>query len=104
MFVSSPVGKYNAILMDVMMPVMDGYEATKAIRNSKHPEALTIPIVAMTANAFVKDVQDALDARYECAYRKANSYRGLEKYVSLLYPKPIKKHRMRYTDDFQKGQ
>ena len=61
-FVSSPVGKYNAILMDVMMPVMDGYEATKAIRNSKHPEALTIPIVAMTANAFVKDVQDALDA------------------------------------------
>ena len=62
MFVSSPVGKYNAILMDVMMLVMDGYEATKAIRNSKHPEALTIPIVAMTANAFVKDVQDALDA------------------------------------------
>lgn len=62
MFVSPPVGKYNAILMDVMMPVMDGYEAIKAIRNSKHPEALTIPIVAMTANAFVKDVQDALDA------------------------------------------
>lgn len=62
MFTSSPVGKYDAVLMDVMMPVMNGYDATKAIRRSNHPEALTIPIIAMTANAFVKDVQDALDA------------------------------------------
>ena len=61
-FVSTAKGTYDAILMDVMMPVMNGYEATKAIRASRHPEALTIPIVAMTANAFVKDVQDALDA------------------------------------------
>ena len=61
-FTSAPEHTYNAILMDVMMPVMNGYEATKAIRSSKHPEALTIPIVAMTANAFVKDVQDALDS------------------------------------------
>ena len=44
------------------MPGMNGYEATENIRASKHPEALTIPIVAMTANAFVKDVQDALNA------------------------------------------
>jgi len=61
-FVASKPGSYDAILMDVMMPIMNGYEATKAIRASRHPEALTIPIVAMTANAFVKDVQDALDA------------------------------------------
>lgn len=61
-FISEPEHTYNAILMDVMMPVMNGYEATKAIRASRHPEALTIPIIAMTANAFVKDVQDALDA------------------------------------------
>ena len=61
-FLESAPKTYDAILMDVMMPVMNGYEATKAIRASKHPEALTIPIVAMTANAFVKDVQDALDA------------------------------------------
>ncbi len=61
-FTSAPEHTYNAVLMDVMMPVMNGYEATKAIRASSHPEALTIPIVAMTANAFVKDVQDALDA------------------------------------------
>ena len=61
-FTSSPAKSYDAILMNVMMPVMNGYEATKAIRASRHPEALTIPIIAMTANAFVKDVQDALDA------------------------------------------
>lgn len=61
-FTSSEAHSYDAILMDVMMPVLNGYEATKAIRRSDHPEALTIPIVAMTANAFVKDVQDALDA------------------------------------------
>lgn len=41
---------------------MNGYEAAEKIRASKHPEALTVPIVAMTANAFVKDVQDALNA------------------------------------------
>ncbi len=61
-FLASPAHSYDAILMDVMMPVMNGYDATKKIRASQHPEALTIPIVAMTANAFVKDVQDALDA------------------------------------------
>ena len=61
-FLSMPSHSYDAVLMDIMMPVMNGYEATKAIRASRHPEALTIPIVAMTANAFVKDVQDALDA------------------------------------------
>ena len=61
-FLSMPPRSYDAVLMDVMMPVMNGYEATKAIRASRHPEALTIPIVAMTANAFVKDVQEALDA------------------------------------------
>ena len=61
-FLSMPARSYDAVLMDVMMPVMNGYEATKAIRASKHLEALTIPIVAMTANAFVKDVQDALAA------------------------------------------
>lgn len=48
--------------MDVMIPVLNGYDATKMIRSSGHPEAQSIPIIAMTANAFVKDVQDALDA------------------------------------------
>ena len=61
-FTNAPAHTFDAILMDIMMPVMNGYDATRAIRVSGHPEALSIPIVAMTANAFVKDVQDALDA------------------------------------------
>lgn len=61
-FVSAPSHTYDAILMDVMMPILNGYDATRMIRSSGHPEAQSIPIIAMTANAFVKDVQDALDA------------------------------------------
>lgn len=60
MFSASAPGYYDAVLMDVQMPVMDGYEATKTIRASAHPEANTIPIIAMTANAFTKDVSAAL--------------------------------------------
>ncbi len=62
MFVRSEPGQYDLILMDVQMPVMNGYEATKAIRSSGHRQAETIPIIAMTANAFSEDVKDAIDA------------------------------------------
>ena len=48
--------------MDVQMPVMDGYSATRAIRAGNHPEAKTVPIIAMTANAFVDDVRDAIES------------------------------------------
>ena len=61
-FTAAPPRTYDAILMDIMMPVLNGYDATRLIRASNHPEAHTIPIIAMTANAFVKDVHDALDA------------------------------------------
>ena len=61
-FTSSAAGEYDIILMDVQMPVMNGYEATKAIRTSGRPDAETVPIVAMTANAFAEDVKAALDA------------------------------------------
>lgn len=61
-FEQSEPGQYDLILMDVQMPVMNGYDATKAIRQSAHPQAGTIPIIAMTANAFSEDVKDALDA------------------------------------------
>ncbi len=59
MFAASQPGTYCAILMDILMPVMDGHEATRAIRASKHPEAKSIPIYAMTANAFHNDILEA---------------------------------------------
>ncbi len=61
-FITSPVSSFDAILMDIMMPVMNGYDATKAIRSSSHAQAKTIPIIAMTANAYAEDVQTALEA------------------------------------------
>lgn len=61
-FEGSEAGTYDVILMDLMMPVMDGISATKAIRASKHVEAETIPIIAMTANAFYEDERKCLDA------------------------------------------
>ena len=61
-FASSPEGCYEAVFMDIRMPVMNGYEAARAIRGSSHPQAKTIPIIAMTANAFAEDVQAAKDA------------------------------------------
>jgi signal transduction histidine kinase/CheY-like chemotaxis protein len=61
-FTKSSKGTFDIILMDVMMPVMNGLDATRAIRSSGHVEAETIPIVAMTANAYKEDVQAAMDA------------------------------------------
>lgn len=56
-FLASAVGDYDLILMDVMMPVMNGYDATIAIRASSHPLAKEIPIIAQTANAFKEDIK-----------------------------------------------
>ena len=61
-FSASKVGEYDAILMDIQMPIMNGYEATAAIRQLKNPALANIPIIAMTANAFSEDVQAAKNA------------------------------------------
>ena len=61
-FQSVKPGEYDAILMDVQMPVMNGLEATRAIRAGENPLGQTIPILAMTANAFTEDIQVCLDA------------------------------------------
>ncbi len=61
-FEKAAEGEFDAILMDVQMPVMNGYDAAKAIRALKRRDATEIPIIAMTANAFAEDVRDALDA------------------------------------------
>ncbi|MBO4366424.1 MAG: response regulator [Clostridia bacterium] len=62
MFEESPEGYYDAVLMDVRMPEMDGLEATAAIRALNRPDARSVPIIAMTANAFDEDVQLSLQA------------------------------------------
>ena len=60
-FQRSPQGYYDAILMDIRMPHMTGYEATKAIRGLNHPNALSVPIIAMSADAFSDDIQHCLE-------------------------------------------
>ena len=62
MFRESKDHYYDAILMDIRMPVLDGLGATKAIRALSRPDAIEIPIIAMTANAFDEDVQRSLQA------------------------------------------
>ena len=61
-FENANEGEYAIILMDIQMPIMDGYTATQRIRASLHPDAKTVPIIAMTANAFDEDVKLATEA------------------------------------------
>lgn len=83
-FTASEENTINLILMDVQMPVMNGYEATKAIRSSGHPMAETIPIIAMTANAFVEDIHDALDAGMDAHVAKPVDMQVLKETVAQV--------------------
>lgn len=83
-FTASEENTINLILMDVQMPVMNGYEATKAIRSSGHPMAVTIPIIAMTANAFVEDIHDALDAGMDVHVAKPVDMKVLKETVAQV--------------------
>ncbi len=62
MFLTSDVGYYSLIFMDIQMPVMNGYDAARKIRSMSRPDAMTIPIIAMTANAFAEDVEACKEA------------------------------------------
>ena len=66
------------------MPVMNGYEATRAIRDLGHPMALTIPIIAMTANAFAEDIRDALEAGMNAHVAKPIDMAVLEQTVAAV--------------------
>lgn len=83
-FEQSAPGDYDMILMDVQMPVMNGYEATKAIRRSSHELAMTIPIIAMTANAFSEDIQHSLAAGMNAHVSKPVEMKILEKMIRSI--------------------
>ena len=83
-FERSASGDYDMILMDVQMPVMNGYEATKAIRKSSHEQAKTIPIIAMTANAFSDDIHHSLTVGMNAHISKPVEMKVLEKTISSI--------------------
>ncbi|MEQ3217505.1 ATP-binding protein [Hominifimenecus microfluidus] len=83
-FEQSVPGDYDMILMDVQMPVMNGYEATKAIRRGSHELAKKIPIIAMTANAFSEDIQHSLAAGMNAHVSKPVEMKVLKKTIKSI--------------------
>lgn len=84
MFLSAPIEKYDIILMDIQMPNMDGLEATKVIRHSTHPHAQSIPIIALSADAFVEDKRKAYAAGMNAHVSKPVDFKQLEQEIFLL--------------------
>ena len=80
-FENSQEGEFDAILMDVQMPVMNGYDATRAIRALKREDARKIPIIAMTANAFAEDEREALNAGMDVHLAKPVDIELLKKVI-----------------------
>ena len=101
-FEQSVPGDYDMILMDVQMPVMNGYEATRAIRRSSHELAKTIPIIAMTANAFSEDIQHSLAAGMNAHVSKPVEMKVLEKTIrSIKSGGGVPNRRSLYSDEWK---
>ena len=84
LYVSRPAGSFDAILMDIMMPGMDGYEATRAIRLSEKADAADIPIIALTANAFNEDAKAAHDAGMNAHLPKPLDFNKLKNILARI--------------------
>lgn len=84
LYVGRPAGSFDAILMDIMMPGMDGYEATRTIRLSKKADAATIPIIALTANAFAEDAKTAHDAGMNAHLSKPLDFEKLKNMLARI--------------------
>lgn len=80
-FAESDTETFDVILMDVMMPVMDGLEATRLIRNMKRKDALTVPVIAMTANAFTDDIELSIKAGMNKHFTKPLEINKLKNYI-----------------------
>lgn len=83
-FYKAEAGTYNAILMDIQMPRMNGYEAARMIRGMERPDAAKIPIIAMTANAFAEDVKSALDSGMNAHIAKPIDVKNLKNTLCKL--------------------
>ena len=83
-FLEKPAGSFDVILMDIMMPVMNGYEATKMIRSLDREDAKKIPIIAMTANAFTEDRIRAKEAGMDEHVAKPVDVELLKKVIHKL--------------------
>ena len=90
-FATVKPGEYDMILMDVQMPVMDGLEATRRIRSGENPLGRTIPILAMTANAFLEDMQKSRDAGMDEHLSKPVDINALEQTVKRFRVTPPRK-------------
>lgn len=84
LYLSHPAGSFDAILMDIMMPDMDGYEATRAIRLSEKVDAADIPIIALTANAFAEDAKAAHDAGMNAHLSKPLDFNKLKNILAHI--------------------
>lgn len=87
LYLSHPAGSFDAILMDIMMPDMDGYEATRAIRLSEKVDAADIPIIALTANAFAEDAKAAHDAGMNAHLSKPLDFNKLKNILARILKK-----------------